>query len=220
MMEEALVSTIVEMVAQRLRESGTQGRTLVLLEGMPCALDRLDMQESGYDLLDCERFFGEDRLRAYAPVLPLPVGREERAALLRRYERVETPSLSLPCLAKLANLIVDGPLGELVYFALAYGKPLFLPPAQENAALKALPAPLAGKAAAFTEILFEYGVQPLVRKASCIQQNLRDCRLITERLLQEKNITQGELLVARGTVVTPLANDYLREKRVLLRYAP
>lgn len=142
---------------------------------------------------------------------------------VRQFERVLVPSPSLRLVSRIAHIILDDKFTEIIFSALQEGRQVLMGQASDNekavnftAQLKIEIQRLAGK-------LNDYGIEQLSAKKS-----LKNCSPMTKDIICKTggvlslNDVAGlagnsnELSIGAGTVITPLAMDYIREKKISL----
>lgn len=141
---------------------------------------------------------------------------------VKQFERVLIPSPSLKIVSKLAHIILDDKFTELIFLALQEGKQVLIGQALDEKAINF-------KAALRTEIqrlaskLKDYGIEQLSAVKSLENRNTVDRDIIckTKGVISLQDVTgmagnSNELSIGVDTVITPLAMDYIRERKISL----
>jgi hypothetical protein len=139
---------------------------------------------------------------------------------LRQFEKILLPNPTLKIISKLAHIIVDDSITEIIFDALQQGKPVFMGQLTDETDHKLTKA-LRAEIERLNNKLRDYGIQQLSNN------NLQCCSVQKNAVNKIKNVitlqdvtcikdSENELSVSKNTLITPLAMDYLREKKISL----
>lgn len=143
---------------------------------------------------------------------------------VKQFERVLVPNPSLKLVSKLAHVILDDKITEIIFSALQEKNQVLIGQALDGEKAINFTAGLRSEIQRLTDKLKDYGIQSLQTK-KVTKNNYPITKDIVGKTrgvisLQDVACIEGnsnELSVSPETVITPLAMDYLREKKILIK---
>ncbi|MHB8065565.1 MAG: hypothetical protein ACYDG2_23605 [Ruminiclostridium sp.] len=142
---------------------------------------------------------------------------------IKQFERVLIPSPSLKIVSKLAHVIVDDKFIEIIFLALKERKQVLIGQALDNGKAMNFAAPLKNEIQRLADKLKDFGIEQLSAEKSLKNYSpvTNDFICKTRGLISLQDVinmvgNSNELSIVAGTVITPLAMDYIREKKISL----
>lgn len=208
-MDKANVSQIVMDVLQK-----SSSKTLVLLE---------DIINGGASFYQIKGLYPKEEVHIYCEKkienlietkkYGTVVTQEDIRFTFDNYERIILLSPSLKLLSKVKNFIVNDFLTEILYEGLTDEKAIHMSEIEDNLAISMLPERLQKYAVNVVNEVNEIGIQFICQKENT---HVLSNNIITEQMI--KSFDELDLVVVnKQAVITPLALDMIKAKRIKLR---
>lgn len=139
---------------------------------------------------------------------------------VRQFDRILVPCPSLKLISKLAHILLDDKISEVVFTALQENKQVMLGPLADEKTSN-LTVVLKAEIKRLVDKLKGYGIKELtVNKAT--KNNVTKSACGTKEVISLRDVTDsvkngGELCIRNGAIITPLAMDYIKERKIVIR---
>jgi ethanolamine utilization protein len=141
-----------------------------------------------------------------------------------QFEKVLIPSPSLKLVSNIAHVILNDRFAEVIFSALQEGKQVMIGQMPEDYKLQNLTAALKSEIQKLAAKLKGFGIEQMVPKRREVSNApvIKDVPSGTKKVLSLQDVmslTRGsdEISISGETVITPLAMDYIRDKKVSLK---
>ena len=231
-MDTVQISEIITQVINRMiaAHSNIPGRSkaLVIFEDLRNGLsipEEIKQSSEGYNLSlltfeNAEGMVIPEGLERVFTIRDLSSNHNE---WIKQFERVLIPYPSLKAISRIAHVILDDKFTEIIFSALQEGKQVLMGQDSEDCKLQKLAAPLRTEIQRLNGKLKDYGIGRLPssseeKKCPPTAKNI-ECK--TRGVLSLQDVVRmagnsNELSIGAGMVITPLAMDYIRDKKIFL----
>lgn len=225
-MDAGVMDYIVEMVLKKLQSDNVfmTEKALVVLEGNVEELSVLEDIKYGknYDLslLVLQTAATHEVYEKYGKVIYIETLSVDIDKLLAEFCTVILPNPSLKTISRLAHIIIDGVLPELVFQALEQDKRILVNGFANNKRLQRLSSPLRSEAEQLMKKLAKYGIDELntlPHRYNAEFPKRQMNKVLTLRDIEEVSAKGSELIIGSNAILTPLAADYIRENKIILK---
>ena len=231
-MDTVQLSEIITQVINRMitAHNNIPGRSkaLVIFEDLRNGLsipEEIKQSSEGYDLslLTFENAEGMVIPEGFERVFTIKDLSSNHNEWIKQFERVLIPYPSLKAISRIAHVILDDKFTEIIFSALQEGKQVLMGQNSEDYKLQNLAAPLRTEIQRLNGKLKDYGIGRLPsssegKKCPPPAKNI-ECK--TRGVLSLQDVVRmagnsNELSIGAGMVITPLAMDYIRDKKIFL----
>jgi ethanolamine utilization protein len=225
------IEYIVQMALKRLQSQNLHNskKAIVILEGYIDELAVLEdikqsLAEYKLTLLVMKPIAVPGTYEAFGDVLYAEKLNTETDKLIAGFDVVILPNPSLNSISKIAHIMLDGLIPELVFSALQEGKKVLINDILNNKKFQRLSVPLKQEAQNLMNKLTGYGI---TKTDFCnTESSLQDTpkgeiiskRVLSLRDMEDANSKDTEIILNKDTLITPLAADYIKEKKINLRF--
>ncbi len=224
-MDAGTIEYIAQMVLQKLQSSNNNGgrKALVILEGY---IDELSVMEDihtyypNYDLtmLVLKSVALKETYESFGQVLYAESCGVDISNIIKSFETVILPAPSLNSISKIAHIIVDGEVPKLVFGALESGKQVLISDIKLNKKIMKLNDSLKVEAELLYNKLLGYGISKISlfeeKSDSVREKDFFSKPVLSVRDIENAKTEDFELIIDKDTIITPLAADYIREKKI------
>ncbi len=230
-MDSDKIEYIVQMATKRIQSQSPHNmkKAIIILEGYLDELAVLEdikvsLAEYKLTLLVIKPIAVAETYEAFGNVLYSKNLNTDTDRLIEEFDSVVLPNPSLNSISKIAHIILDGLIPELVFAALQQGKKVLINDTLNNKKINRLSIPLKQEAQNLVSKLIGYGITKtdFCNRESSSQDTsigeIKPGRVLSLRDIEDANSKEAEIIIKRNTLITPLAADYIKEKKINLRF--
>lgn len=214
-------AVLTEIVREVIKELQNRKRLLVILEGHAEELYLLEdirnyAGESSVTILSLSDMIKEKALERYGYVMTGD-SLSEHENWINEYDEILLPAPSLTTISRIAHIIIEGIVPQIVYSGIEKGKKILVGPLSQNKKLCNLPSGLRKETLQLYKKLRDFGIEEIELSIPQTINNIVDSKKILS--LRDIELAEKEgsnLAIDENTIITPLASDYIRDKGLTL----